>query len=890
MKSAARKGGASSDADGGKRGVDAARVGLSAVATHVSDAVTGALLALMEQTPEPGPEWVEAEGKIRSALDGLLPSAMAVANALWESDGEESRKALKQQQTYYELKLDTARSAAKSQLANQQAELVAHHNRDLEGKLAEMSSGGELLLKRANERAEELQKQLDELTKKSSRRDDLLARTQQLLKASEEKATTADAARKQAYNELAECQAALERAEAAAAAKAADATGLHEQIGQLRQANAAQEAGFEEERKAHAAAVAAAKARHVALEAEVASAQDKAEHGQARILAELELIRKKMHDTELAKEEIERLCEELKGKLNVAGAEERQAAANLEIELEHAKRDVAKLNGKLMTTQALLDDSRQQEEKALKGKSTAEQALAASVQSLTIAEQELERLRKASAESGKWLQQAQAEASRLHKEVTAARAALSSAAAERQLELRDAAADGGGEGGVPFAEYVDGFLRGLERQHRQEARELEQLKQQRDEIARQLEIIRNSGADIRAERDEAKRRLAEATEQLEATAASMAAFEDERRTLQSSLEYTQGQVHHYQDEARRLNELMASQEAELHDAQERAASAQAACAELEQRHATEAIRQREAEEALRAAQQAVHERDAALSKTSASLSTQLVDVGEKLATLRAAAKSERTALVSSALFSLQQLKEHLTSSLAGLRVGGADSGMPPPAAAHRDRDARRHRWGVRPREAEYETFVVRLDPPPVPPMHIQSPPLARIATGPYSTIRASSTGGGPRGGHAGGGGGRGRPHTDPRSHRAAHPPPRSPGIFRDVDGAEPRAATAGATLSGSADGSGSGLDDAAASHYHVPAAHGASAGRDWYQSPIGMGSRVSACSVMHASPSAPDLSGFVGGAWYPAAPMHMPQSRSAAVLAPIAASPTPPIA
>ena len=120
--------------DTAKRGVDAARAGLTAVSSHVSDAVTGALLALMEHHPNPGPEWVEAESKIRSALDGLLPAAMAIATELWEASSEEARKQLKQSETAFQIKLETARSAAKSQLANQQAELQAAHNRDLEGR------------------------------------------------------------------------------------------------------------------------------------------------------------------------------------------------------------------------------------------------------------------------------------------------------------------------------------------------------------------------------------------------------------------------------------------------------------------------------------------------------------------------------------------------------------------------------------------------------------------------------------------------------------------------------------------------------------------------------------------------------------------------------------
>ena len=63
--------------DDAGRGLDAARAGLTSVASHVSSAVTEALLALMEHHTDPGPEWVEAEGKIRSALDGVLPAAMA---------------------------------------------------------------------------------------------------------------------------------------------------------------------------------------------------------------------------------------------------------------------------------------------------------------------------------------------------------------------------------------------------------------------------------------------------------------------------------------------------------------------------------------------------------------------------------------------------------------------------------------------------------------------------------------------------------------------------------------------------------------------------------------------------------------------------------------------
>ena len=153
------------DGASAKRGLDASRDKLSSVASHVSDGVTRAFVSLMEHFPEPGPEWIEAESKIRSALDGVLPNTMAIATELWEGDAEQQKKMLQQQKTTYEIKLETARSAARSQLANQHAELEGAYHKKLESKLEEAGGGANALLKEAHAKIEELQKIIDKNNK-----------------------------------------------------------------------------------------------------------------------------------------------------------------------------------------------------------------------------------------------------------------------------------------------------------------------------------------------------------------------------------------------------------------------------------------------------------------------------------------------------------------------------------------------------------------------------------------------------------------------------------------------------------------------------------------------------------------------------------------------------
>ena len=85
----------SSKADA-QRGLDVARAGLSAVSSHVIEHVQTSLDVLADHAAaEPGADWVEAEEKIRSALEGMLPSAMAIVSELWDTASENSRQQIK---------------------------------------------------------------------------------------------------------------------------------------------------------------------------------------------------------------------------------------------------------------------------------------------------------------------------------------------------------------------------------------------------------------------------------------------------------------------------------------------------------------------------------------------------------------------------------------------------------------------------------------------------------------------------------------------------------------------------------------------------------------------------------------------------------------------------
>ena len=86
------RGSSSAKADA-QRGLDVARAGLTAVSSHVIDHVQRSLDVLAEHAAaEPGADWVEAEEKIRSALEGMLPSAMAIVSELWDAASENNRQ------------------------------------------------------------------------------------------------------------------------------------------------------------------------------------------------------------------------------------------------------------------------------------------------------------------------------------------------------------------------------------------------------------------------------------------------------------------------------------------------------------------------------------------------------------------------------------------------------------------------------------------------------------------------------------------------------------------------------------------------------------------------------------------------------------------------------
>jgi hypothetical protein len=173
-----------------RRGLDAARAGLSSVASTAYESVQNALLLLTERTSGRN----EAEERIRSALEGILPSAMAIVAEVWEAGTESTRRKLKMQQQVFEMKLGNSRRASAMSLENQQAALEALHNRQLEAKLEALGKGDAQPLKEANAKAEDLQKALSAMAQKKQKVDEALATTTELLKAEEARANDATAA------------------------------------------------------------------------------------------------------------------------------------------------------------------------------------------------------------------------------------------------------------------------------------------------------------------------------------------------------------------------------------------------------------------------------------------------------------------------------------------------------------------------------------------------------------------------------------------------------------------------------------------------------------------------------------------------------------------------
>jgi len=109
---------------------------------------------------------------ISNSFEVLLRKAAALGEALSEADREAHRKAIKQQDNMFKLKLESSRTAGAVNLQNAQTELQAAYHKQLEDQVKAIKSGGSSALADAHRELEECQEDLREceleLTKQTS--------------------------------------------------------------------------------------------------------------------------------------------------------------------------------------------------------------------------------------------------------------------------------------------------------------------------------------------------------------------------------------------------------------------------------------------------------------------------------------------------------------------------------------------------------------------------------------------------------------------------------------------------------------------------------------------------------------------------------------------------
>ena len=168
----------------------------SAAISDTKERLLDALYPLVEDLDDS--ERSQFESSIAAAVDSLGSSLSSAVATLQEADAEATRKALKQQKTWYELKLETARTAASVSLNNQAAEMQAAHHRQMEQSLSAANEGGDSALQEAHEKLEELSLRYAGLQMASKQAEDGLRVTRNLLQAAEARAAKLEAERTEA--------------------------------------------------------------------------------------------------------------------------------------------------------------------------------------------------------------------------------------------------------------------------------------------------------------------------------------------------------------------------------------------------------------------------------------------------------------------------------------------------------------------------------------------------------------------------------------------------------------------------------------------------------------------------------------------------------------------
>lgn len=241
---------------------------------------------------------------LRGLFDQLSRQINGFGSALSEADAEAHRKGLLSQKTWYEMKLETARTAAAVGLKDQAVKLESDFNRKLETTMQALDSGDTTnLLKEATERASKFEKMADGYKGKLAKADEAVKSLQALLQASNK--------------ELAE----LGKARDEERAKQAGAIAAATQAAEEAAAHAREE--YDALAGKHAEAEAAHAAELASLSAELVEAKDR--HARSLQEAHQEAERAAMLAAEQCKQEVERMAVRLKAEVEAQSREQREA-------------------------------------------------------------------------------------------------------------------------------------------------------------------------------------------------------------------------------------------------------------------------------------------------------------------------------------------------------------------------------------------------------------------------------------------------------------------------------------------------------------------------------------------------------------------------------------
>ena len=118
--------------------------------------------------------WERVEMTAGNTFGNIKRAAVGLLEEFAEAEALGLRKALKAQEGWFKVKMETTRLAGKVTLKNKQRELEAHAAKKLQEKVKELSQGGDVLLQEATARIEALSEELSEVSRKFNATDEAL--------------------------------------------------------------------------------------------------------------------------------------------------------------------------------------------------------------------------------------------------------------------------------------------------------------------------------------------------------------------------------------------------------------------------------------------------------------------------------------------------------------------------------------------------------------------------------------------------------------------------------------------------------------------------------------------------------------------------------------------